>query len=51
MFDEIKWRFRFSIIFSLLILFIFISEPTDSPNLADSILLRYYIFNNNMHCI
>lgn len=39
MFDEIKWRFRFSIIFSLLILFIFIFELTDSPNLADAILL------------
>jgi hypothetical protein len=39
MFDEIKLRFRFSIIFSLLILFIFIFEPTDSPNLADAVLL------------
>ena len=41
MFHEIKWRFRFSIIFSFLILFIFIFEPTDSPNLADSVLLGF----------
>jgi uncharacterized membrane protein len=44
MFDEIKLRFRFSIIFSLLILFIFIFEPTDSPNLADSVLLGALFF-------
>ncbi|WP_418179225.1 hypothetical protein ACNSOO_10885 [Aliarcobacter lanthieri] len=37
MFDEIKWRFRLSIIFSLLILFMFIFEPKDNPNLADSV--------------